>query len=260
MRRPRSMEISSFTLIKGSLISETYAAFQAWRFDETETENYQRLRRDNTINSPTTHWLRDVAKVIHRRFDPHRRDQALVLLAQNHCSLETWKPILFWHMTRDEFLLRDFVTNWLASEFQDGRVALRKSDVLGYFATLRANHAKAIAAWSESTKDRLAGALLRIAADFGLLQGSVRKTFATYHLPDESFVYLLQAIAETESNARRIIESEDWRLFLMAPADVEQALFRLHQFQRLHYEVAGSLAQLTLPCNSALEFAGRLCA
>ena len=29
--------------------------------------------------------------------------------------------------------------------------------------------------------------------------------------------------------------------------DVERELLRLHQFRRLHYEVAGSLAQLDLP-------------
>jgi hypothetical protein len=41
----------------------------------------------------------------------------------------------------------------------------------------------------------------------------------------------------------------------MESSDVEQALFRLHQFRRLHYEVAGSLAQLQLPCGSSMEYA-----
>ena len=60
---------------------------------------------------------------------------------------------------------------------------------------------------------------------------------------------MLHAIAETEPNARKIVDSPEWRLFLMGPADVEQALFRLHQFRRVHYEVAGSLAQLN--CRAA---------
>ena len=32
---------------------------------------------------------------------------------------------------------------------------------------------------------RVAAGLLKIAVDFGLLRGSVRKEFASYHLPDE---------------------------------------------------------------------------
>ena len=69
-------------------------------------------------------------KVLHRRFAPSTYDRALVMLAQAHCPLEIWRPILLWHMTRDEFLLRDFVVRWLASEFEAGRYAIRTADVL----------------------------------------------------------------------------------------------------------------------------------
>ena len=62
-------------------------------------------------------------KVLHRRFAPSTYDRALVMLAQAQCPLEIWRPILLWHITRDEFLLRDFVVRWLASEFEVGRYA-----------------------------------------------------------------------------------------------------------------------------------------
>ena len=39
-------------------------------------------------------------------------------------------------------------------------------------------------------------------------------------------------------------------MFLMDMSDVERDLLRLHQFRKLHYEVAGSLAQLKLPHRS----------
>ena len=174
--------------------------------------------------------------------------------------MEVWKPILLWHMTRDEFLLRDFVVRWLAPEFEAGRYAIRTEDVLDYFATLEAGPARQAAGWSESTRQRMAVGLLRIVADFGLLRGGTVRHFAPFQLPDESFLYLLHAIAESEPNARKIIDSPEWRLYLMGPTDVEQAILRLHQFRRVHYEVAGSLAQLELPCGSSIEFARRLCA
>ena len=163
-------------------------------------------------------------------------------------------------MTRDEFLLRDFVVRWLASEFEAGRYAIRTADVLDYFGTLESGPAGQAAKWSRSTRERVATGLLRMVVDFGLLRGVTVKHFASYHLPDESFLYLLHAIAEDEPNARKIVDSPDWRLYLLEPSDVEQALFRLHQFRKVHYEVAGSLAQLQLPCSSSIEFARRLCA
>ena len=45
MAAPRSRVISSFTVIKGSLIDETYAAFAAWDFWLTKLENLQRLEQ-----------------------------------------------------------------------------------------------------------------------------------------------------------------------------------------------------------------------
>jgi Putative inner membrane protein (DUF1819) len=260
MGRPRSMEISPFTIVKGSLIPETYSAFRVWDLEATTTENYGRLKSSNSIGARSANWLLYVVKVLHRRFDPFDHDRALVLLAKADCSMDVWKPILLWHMTRDEFLLRDFVARWLSAEFEAGRYALRTEDVLGYFSTLETEPARQVAKWSESTKHRVAAGLLKIAVDFGLLRGTTVKHFASFHLPDESFLYVLHAIAESEPNARKIVDSPEWRLYLMGPSDVEQALFRLHQFRRLHYEVAGTLAQLQLPCASSIDYARRICA
>ena len=114
MKAPdRSHVASSFTLIKGAMIDETYAVFAAWDFGASKKENLDRLKRENFIGASSATWLRDIAKVLNRRFDPSVRDRALVLLAKNGCPIEEWKPLLLWHMTRDEFLLRDFLINWL---------------------------------------------------------------------------------------------------------------------------------------------------
>ena len=121
-------------------------------------------------------------KVLHRRLVPSGHDRALVLLAQAECPMEIWRPILLWHMTRDEFLVRDFVVNWLAAEFEAGRYAIRTGDALDYFATLAAGPARQVAEWSETTRQRVAAGLLRIVADFGLLRGSTVKHFASYQL------------------------------------------------------------------------------
>jgi hypothetical protein len=80
------------------------------------------------------------------------------------------------------------------------------------------------------------------------MRGTQVRKFASYHIPDESFLYVLHAMAEREPNAGRIVGAPDWRMYLMHPEDVERELLRLHQYRKLHYEVAGSLAQLRLPC------------
>jgi DNA-binding transcriptional regulator PaaX len=108
--------------------------------------------------------------------------------------------------------------------------------------------------------NRVAAALLKMAVDFGLLRGSVVKEFVSYPLSERSFLYLLYAIREEMHSPRKVLESEDWRMFLMTPADVERELLLLHQYRKLDYHVAGSIVELTLPCANACEYAERMVA
>lgn len=256
MAKSRASVVSSFTIIKGSLIDETYAAFQRWVLDRSKADNLERIKANGAFASASSNWARDVSKVLNRRFDPGGRDRTVVELAKAGCEREVWKPILLWHMTRDEFLLRDFLAGWLYERFADGTYRIRTDDVVPYLKQLKKRRGVQVSGdWSEATTSRVASGLLRIAADFGLLAGALVKEFASYHLPEESFIYLLHAMAEVEPNARKIIDSVDWHMYLMSAADVERELLRLHQYRRLHFEVAGSLAQLDLPCSSTSDYA-----
>jgi hypothetical protein len=164
-------------------------------------------------------------------------------------------------MTRDEFLVRDFLAHWLYQQYVAGVYRVQPDDVLPYLQSLISKKGVSWAGeWSSTTTNRVASGLLRIAADFDLLTGTTVKEFASYHLPDDSYLYLLHAIAQSEPNARRIIESPAWRLYLMDAGDVERELLRLHQFHRLEYEAAGSLARLDLPADSPSAYARELVA
>ena len=255
----RSKVVSSFTIVKGSMIDETYTVFRDWDFLRSREENLRRMRATNSIDAGSESWLGDVYKVLHRRFDPNGRDRPLVELAKAGCGYAVWKPILLWHMTRDEVLLRDFLSRWLFTEFQRGALRIRAEEFFPYLRQL-VKRGLVEEAWKETTLKRVASGLLRIAADFDLMTGTVAREFGSYHLPEESFLYLLHAMREGKPNAYDIVHAEDWHLYLMDADDVERELLRLHQFRKLHYDAAGSLAQLSLPCDSALGFAREIAA
>lgn len=260
MTRSRTHVVSSFTIVKGAMIPETYSALAAWDFAHSKRENLERLRLENRIGAKSQTWLRDVAWVLSRRLDPAGRDQALTLLAKAGCDLEVWNPLLLWHITRDEFLLRDFLVEWLYPAYEAGAYRLRPEEIYEYLQGISARGGEVEHEWAEVTVKRVATGLLKIGTDFGLLKGGSSKEFAAYHLPEASFLYLLHAMRDSVQHPRRIIEAPDWRMFLMAPSDVERELLRLHQFRRLEYQVAGSLVQLTLPYETAVEYAERMAA
>jgi hypothetical protein len=253
--RDRRNVVSSFTVIKGAMIEETHQVFEAWDFGLTKRQNLDRLRDENYIGASSTTWLRDVAKVLNRRFEPGTRDRPLVMLAKKAIPLHEWKPLLLWHLTRDEFLVRDFLQNWLFPAFEGGAYSVRIEELDGYLATIDRRGGVTEHAWSPVTANRVAAGLLKIAVDFDLLQGAQSKHFTSYQLPERSFLYLLHALNDAGLAGRSLIESPDWRMFRMRPADVERELLRLHQYRHISYEVAGSLVQLGLPSASTLDYA-----
>lgn len=256
----RANVVSSFTIVKGAMIEESYAVLRSWDFRLTKAENLRRACEHNVVGARSATWLRDVAKVLNRRLDPSGRDRPLTVLARGGCGLDVWKPLLLWHITRDEFLLRDFLVGWLFPAFDGGTYRVRASDLEDFVRGVAGRGGEVEHAWSPTTLARVTVGLLKIATDFGLLRGSVDRQFCSYHLPDESLLYLLHAIRDVQGSPRRTIDAQDWRMFLLAPGDVERELLRLHQYRRLDYQAAGSLAELRLPCTSALEFAERFAA
>jgi hypothetical protein len=254
---PRAKVVSSFTVVKGAMIDETYTVFAAWDLERSKKENLDRLRAENFIGAKSATWLRDVAKVLNRRFDPAGRDRALVVLAKHGLPIEEWKPLLLWHMTRDEFLVRDFIESWLFGAYDAGAFRVRTDEVEKYLGDIGKRGGTTEHVWSEQTTKRVAAGLLKMAVDFGLLRGSVAKEFASFHLPERSFLYLLHAMRDEKLSPSKLVASPEWRLFLLRPADVEHELLRLHQYRKLDYQVAGSLVELSLPCASTREYAER---
>lgn len=253
--------VSSFTVIKGAMISESYEVLAQWDFDQSKRANLNRLRDENYIGAQSANWLRDVAKVLNRRLDPDGRDRPLAVLAQGGFPLEEWKPILLWHITRDEFLYRDFLITWLFDAHQRGIYRIHPDDLHDYLAGVGSRGGQTEHEWTASTIERVATGLLKMAADFGLLSGGAVKEFAHFHLPERSFAYLIRAVLEYEARSpRRMLDSVDWRMFMMEEEDVTRELLRLHQFREVEFEAAGTLVQLSMTVDSPLEYAEGLVA
>ena len=246
-------KLSTRLIRKGALLEDTHRVFLAWNLDSSFENN---LRRARELNTPAAHnqaWLKEVLATISSRWRHEPHISALIRLAQR-VSFEVWRPCVLWHAGQVDELYYRFGTEWLFNEYEAGAYRLRTADVVPFVQKITAARAAGDKGLSEYGLTRAARDLLRMAADFGILTGSAVREFRSYHLPEESFLYLLHTMQDIHGNANDMMHSRDWRLFLMSAADVEHELFRLHQFRKLRYEVAGSLTELTLPCSSAGAF------
>ena len=239
-------------LRKGAFVEETYRAFQHWDIEASLKDNLGRLTEGQF---KTAAWGREVRATLLRRFRDYDHAKPFIRLASSDLAVEEWRACLLLWIGVNEPFFGDFVRDWLFVEFDQGTHSIRATAVRPFVSRF----------WQESESKKplsVYGALrtgrdlLRMARDFGLLAGDgPSKTLARPHLSDSSFLFWAHWIAEHEGSSSKVVKSRHWRLALMYPADVERELLRLHQFRKVHYEVAGSLVQLSLPCASSREYA-----
>jgi len=248
--RPRSIRF----VRKGALIPETYAAARHWDRTRSVDANIARIRAENVIGAGSAAWLHDVTNTLAARFRSGGGLEPLVALAQSGLPIEHWRDCLLWHLGQQDAMWFDFLTTWLYPAYGNGAVHMQTEDVEPFVITQTSGRAARGKGLTADSVNRVARDLLGMAAAFGLLRGKLVREFAGYHLADMGILYVLHALAQREANGQRIIEAPEWQMFLLSASDVEQELLRLHQFQRLDYQVAGSLVQLRLPYPSLLAY------
>ena len=254
MNRPKRKLSTRFTR-KGALIEETYAAFQHWDLSIPFKKNIEKTQEGNPIGARNEKWLHEILTTLSNRFGNNEVIAPLVLMAQRNLTLYKWKPCFLWHMGNIDALYYRFACEWLFPRFQEGAYMIRTEDALPFVRKITDGQIASGGKLSEYGALRAARDLLKMAGDFDLLEGKVKKKFASYHVPQEAFVYVLRGLLDMGYATSQALASTDWRLFLMDADDVERELLRLHQYKVLEYDVAGSMAQLTLSSPSLEAYA-----
>lgn len=173
-----------------------------------------------------------------------------MLAAQTETGQRHWKSLLLWHLANSEQLLGDGL-RWSAQVHRDGADLLQTAQVLTWLESTGAQGHPEVAEWSEATRKRVAGGLLKAGVDLGLLQGKVKRRFTAYYLADEPLLYvLLQALASNRTTAAALADPR-WLWFRLPEAELEHRLLLLHQAKVISYYRAGSVVDLKLPASSA---------
>ena len=251
-------KLSTRLIRKGALVEETYNAFRHWDLSLDFRKNIDRIRRTNIIGAKNEGWLTENLKTISSRFVNDENLSSLVVLAQGDVALPIWKACFLWHIGNVDELYYRFATEWLFEQYQSGVYLIHNEDPLSEVKRITGGKTTSGAALTEYGAKMASTDLLRMAVAFDLMEGRVKRRFKTYHLPQEAFIYVIYGLSDHGLNTTKIIDSLDWRLFLMEPIDVERELLRLHQYKMLEYEVAGSMAALRLPHRSLFEYARSL--
>ncbi len=136
------------------------------------------------------------------------------------------KAALLLHVPRQDLLLYDLVQNLMLPRWQSGEFQIIRGDVQRFLDHGAPEHPE-VETWSHGTREKLAGNLLTILRDYGLLTGTARKQIVEPIVPLPVAQHLARLLASEGIAASEAAQHPDWRLWLWGERRVTAALGEL---------------------------------
>lgn len=142
---------------------------------------------------------------------------------QTQPSLEA---ALLLHVVRQDTLLYDFVQRELNRRWADGDHTLIRADVQRFLDRALPEHPE-IDTWSRATREKLAGNMLSILRDYGLLRGREVRQIVEPVVPDPVVTHLIRLLQEEGIPAEALANQPDWQIWLWSSQRARQAVAAL---------------------------------
>jgi hypothetical protein len=216
---------------------------------------------ENLLLKRTASTRQRIWRVLFTRYFSGRDPKELALLARVVTSFLPERVrhlILFYELAKARPLIYDLTVDCLYGLYTKGRSTVGKSDILAWLEEAEEAGHEEIAGWSPQTRNKVASNYLTIARDFGLLEGSQHKSFARIFVPLPTFVYVLYRLKDQGLGARAIVESPDFRLFLLDERDVFLLLGEATRAGYVTFQQAGDIYTLTFKYDDTFEVVDEL--
>ena len=233
---------SSKIIKAGALLGDTHTLFALWDLDQPIAANVERFRRQNLLGKTSRKRADDVLAIFRQRYlDDEITARALAILTQAGLPDALLDRISYFFAARADRLLHDVVTDLLAVP---GRAAEVSAVEVQRFIQELTRNAAGRRLWSAETALRIAQGLLSTLRDFGILNGTARKRLEMPYVPLEAFAFVAFVLSRGEGRAGGLVQSAEWRLFLLQPAAVERLFIEAQGHHLLTYHAAGSVIRV----------------
>ncbi len=147
-------------------------------------------------------------------------DLAAFAQEENAAALQA---ALLVHVPRQDRLLYDVVQQVIAPRWEAGVALVTRENVQRFLDDMTLAHPE-IERWTHGTRAKLAGNLLSILRDYGLLKGKERKQIVEPVIPDPVVQHLARLLRAEGIADGELAHHPDWRLWLWDAARAGQAL------------------------------------
>lgn len=231
-----------------ALIPEMRTLLEVWAPGESEESLAERVLRVDVLGKATARRVLDVVRVFGRRLLTPTDAPARHLkhLGAPTVPRQVFGDVLFFYVARQDALLWDFTLQRYWPSVRAGRLTVPNRDV-AELIWAGEQDGRIAKSWSEEIKRDMAGRVLGILSDFGLLEEfkPARRKVCAYRPADGTVVYLAHLLHAEGVPDGLLAKRTEWQLYGLGQHDVWARLEGLATEQWFVLQRAGQVAHIT---------------
>jgi len=252
--KSRKRIYSSRILKAGALLNETKTLISAWNESASNSENIARFQHENILGKASRSRANDILTAFRQRYLVDGQVmRTLTLLIKMRCPAEIINRILYFHAAMSDPLIHDFAAEMLWSKYHRGLQEVSVDETRDWI-NKKIAEGRTMEPWSEETLKRSARGLMSALRDYGILNGIKHKQIAPIYVPIGAFCYIAFYLHSLRLSGKSLLESVEWRLFLLEARDVEKLLIEAHQLHLLEYRAAGCVIRIDFPVGTMEDY------
>jgi len=196
--------------------------------------------------------------VLHARYFPGRESSVahhpIIALFQAQASETMKRGVLYYHFAISDLVSYEATVELIYELYRSGLKNIAPRDIHAFLDSKATAHPE-INTWSPQTRSSLVGHYLSAIRDFGILEGKVQKKIHRPTVEEDLFLYIITYLRDCGKTPKEIVTSNDFKLFLLSPEEVEAKLMEARQAnESIRFHKSGRILSLELPWRSLHDY------
>lgn len=226
----------------GALLDDTRRLLEAWDILQTPEANLERIASGNLLGKTTRRRSDDILMRILRPRLVSPGPQVIPAMRELLYQGRSLTEALYFEAANDDLLLGAFAEGPMNDWYESGRTGIAIEEVTNWLAG--ESSAGRAPEWTPTVRIKVGRGLLAALRDFEVLEGAVRKTFASPRMTLPGFTYVAYRLHEAGLSSRAIAESRVWRRWLLDASHVDDLFAQAARAHVLTYGSVGSSVRI----------------
>ena len=246
---------------KGSLVNEAEILFSYLsnlsKNDCTLESARNAVIKENILSKRTYQTRKRCWQLLCYRYFPSKYSDIylnpIISLYKKNVSEMLKKGLLYYHYSTSDLFAYEVTIKLIYKLLHKGFTNISSRIVDEFLDSMAESHPE-VNTWSHSTCQSLIKHYLSSLRDFGIFEGKARKKIHRPRVEQALFLYVASVLKDCGKSSRDILVSEDFKLFLLTPAEVVNRFAEASQDNKIIFRKSGKIVSIEFPWEMVHEY------